>query len=223
MQNNTPTISFGFSQHEAILFYLMVRKLLNSMPKNLDNFSFDLSIKQVTDSYQTVSQDFISNLRKTISLIASRKIIMGNKKNEDALTIMPIFSKLYISNDTLSVTFNNSCLPIIIPIINKYPADALIDILRLNSTHSIKLYQLFYGQPYLTLSLNDLRNHLGLSSCYERYYSFKHDVIVASQKEINTKTSFYLEFKEIKEARKISKIEFTFNKVDISTKKTIHL
>ena len=84
---------------------------------------------------------------------------------------------------------------------------------QLKSFNQIRLYELlcqFRPTGFLTITLAELREILGLGDKHSRWSYFKRDVLDPSVKAITKETDLTVTYKPIKEVRKIVGVEFVF-------------
>jgi len=116
----------------------------------------------------------------------------------------------------INVLVDPNLLPYIIDL-KKYTSFRLENVLNLNSSHAIKIYQLLVHcmwQGERTISLKDLRSVLGISNTksYLAYKGVKQRVLEISKREINEKTDLNISYSEIKKGRKVEAIKFKITK-----------
>lgn len=101
---------------------------------------------------------------------------------------------------------HNSAIPFNKPKIENF--------IKLNSLHSIRLYQILRQYTFSggsIISLDDLRVALGVENfrTYNVYGALKKNIIEPSIKEINAKTELTVLYTEVKEGRKTVALKFT--------------
>ncbi|MEK6189961.1 MAG: replication initiation protein, partial [Carnobacterium alterfunditum] len=88
----------------------------------------------------------------------------------------------------------------------------LSNVLSLNSTYSIRLYELMKKWQHIGKwenSIEELKLKFGVSEgSYERYNHFKTRVILRAVEEVNEKTDLHIKVNEIKKGRSVERIEF---------------
>lgn len=121
----------------------------------------------------------------------------------------------------VDLRFDPSLKPYLLELKSNFTTYRLKYVVGLKSAKHIKLYELL--KQYLRLrsrvfKLEDLRNELGIKSRqYKRYNDFKKAVLDPSKTSINKKTDIRIDYREIKNGRRIEKIEFIiFPKSEVS-------
>lgn len=122
-------------------------------------------------------------------------------------------SSMEYKDGIISVDIHPKLIPYLIDLKEKFTSFKLKNVLYLNSSYAIKLYQLL--SQYKTIgereiTLDNLRSMLGISETktYERYNSIKEKILEISKREINAKTDIIFSYKPIKKSRKVIAIQF---------------
>lgn len=124
-----------------------------------------------------------------------------------------VSSMEYINQEAvIEATLANDIVPYIIDL-ERYTEFKLENILYINSSHAIKIYQLlaqYKTSGERTISVTDLRYILGISTLktYEWYGAIKQRILEISKREINEKTDLSISYSEIKKGRKVEAIKF---------------
>lgn len=85
------------------------------------------------------------------------------------------------------------------------------NILKLHSSHSIRLYEFLKQHEKMRkreVEINQLKDFLGITDEYKRFYDFERYVLSSAKDEINEKTDIWIDYEKIKKGRKIEKINF---------------
>lgn len=113
----------------------------------------------------------------------------------------------------IDLSFSPKLKPYMLQLKNQFTSYRLSNILNLNSTYSIRLYELMKKWQHLSrweCSIEDLRGKFGIGEgVYPRYANLKARVLVTAITEVNEKTDLYINFNEIKKGRSVERIEFT--------------
>lgn len=113
----------------------------------------------------------------------------------------------------IDLSFSPKLKPYMLQLKNQFTSYRLSNILNLNSTYSIRLYELMKKWQHLGkwgCSIEDLRGKLGVGKeIYPRYANLKARVLATAIEEVNEKTDLYIGFNEIKKGRSVERIEFT--------------
>jgi len=90
----------------------------------------------------------------------------------------------------------------------------LLNVRKLNSTHSIRLYELlsqFRSTGFRQTALDDFRFSMGIEDAYPAYKSLRQWVIEPAIKELNQKTDFDVRWEPIKQGKTVTALRFAFS------------
>ncbi|CAG7651230.1 replication initiation protein [Paenibacillus allorhizosphaerae] len=132
----------------------------------------------------------------------------------------------YLPNEgIIELEFSEKLKPFLLQLKEKFTAFKLKDILKLKSAYSMRIYELMKQYEkigYRQFTLEKLKKTIGLDlDEYPVYYDFKKRVILTAQKEINELTDINIEFEEIRESKKVTKIKFNISSKDNPKKEAI--
>ncbi|WP_269621545.1 replication initiation protein [Zhongshania sp. BJYM1] len=111
----------------------------------------------------------------------------------------------------ISVRFTYSITTRLQGMMEAFTRLSLLDVSKLNSFHSIRLYELasqFRSTGYRKITVADFRGGMDCAETYPRMGDFKTRVLRPALKEINEKSDFKIECRDIKRGRKITAFEF---------------
>lgn len=89
----------------------------------------------------------------------------------------------------------------------------LRNIANLQSSHSIRLYELlmkFNATGERVIYLDDFKSALGISDKYKEFKILNRDVIAPSVKELNQRSDLVIKFETIKKGRSVAALSFEF-------------
>jgi plasmid replication initiation protein len=127
-----------------------------------------------------------------------------------------MFSWLYhmkYENGLIEVSIAPAILPHIIAIGETFTKFGLENILCLNSSHAIKVYQIlaqYKAAKEKTITLDEFKSTLGIGGhkAYDRYDNVKTKILEISKREINKKTDLIISYSEIKTGKKVTTLKF---------------
>lgn len=128
-----------------------------------------------------------------------------------------VSSAEYIDGEgVIELTFSPKLKPYLLQL-KAYTSYRLSNILSLNSTYSIRLYELMKKWEFLgkwECPLEELRGKLGVEEGkYPKYANFKARVLLRAVEEVNEKTDFHIIFEEVKKGRSVEQIKFIIKHV----------
>ena len=115
---------------------------------------------------------------------------------------------------TVKFSFSNVMLKNLTKLDSNYTKYRLGNILNFKSVYSINLYELFKKElkgkqnKIMTIEISKLKEWLGLSNKYSRYYDFKTKVLDKVQKEINSLNDISFKYEEMRRGKKVIEIKF---------------
>ncbi|KGM99779.1 hypothetical protein Z969_10415 [Clostridium novyi A str. 4570] len=192
--------------------------LLYNFQKQNNILQCKLPYEAFKEVIKNKNENTIKGITQILQSLQSKKILIQEKKENGENSIwysynliagftyddefktftIDAVAKIY---DLLHVYFKTGYTPINLSIIlgmNNYYAQRLYDLLRLwSGTKSMINY-----------TVDELKNLLMLEEQYTQYYDFKKRVIAPAIKELNKTGFFEIDFKEIKQGRKVVSIDF---------------
>jgi len=153
----------------------------------------------------TLLKENVSNMIKPVIF---KKI---DEKWEDELHY-PLIEKIHFSKWVIEIAINREVKPLLLNIANRYTKYYFKNIAFLNSSYSIRIYELlkeYEYKKYRKIKVDELKFLLDIpKNSYKRSYDLKTKVILKAQKELKEKTDIFFDFNEIKTWKKLEEIEF---------------
>lgn len=121
-------------------------------------------------------------------------------------------TKYFKHSGKISVQFAPALKPYLLQLKGNFTTYDLNNVRSLRSNFSIRIYELLKQYQKLnkrTFDVDELKALLGVEKNYTRYAEFKRDVIQRAQRELLAKCDISFDFREIKDSRKVTKLEFT--------------
>lgn len=192
-------------------------------PQKYEHKAIEISAKQYADLMGINVDNVYRDAEKIADRLGSKRFTI---QTEDGwINLSWISSMKYKHTEgMINVLIDPNLLPYIIDL-KKYTSFRLENVLNLNSSHAIKIYQLLVQciwQGERTISLDDLRSILGISNSksYLAYKGIKQRVLEISKREINEKTDLRINYSEIKKGRKVEAIKFKITQKKTQETKT---
>lgn len=134
-------------------------------------------------------------------------------------------AKYQIGKGHVLLEFSPQLKPYLLQLKSHFTKLSIVDIMQLNSIYSMRFYELLKQYESIkkrTVNIKDLREYCGIAETeYIKYNNFKRNVLERAKKEINEKTDIVIDYREIKESRKITTIEWTIRKKNIEKEKQL--
>lgn len=138
-------------------------------------------------------------------------------KEDDGWLLVHWVSSMRYDNGIITVKIHPDLIPYLVDLKEKFTSFKLENILYLNSSYAIKIYQLLtqykkIGERIITL--DELRSTLGILElkAYVAYGSINKRILAISEREINEKTDITISYEEIKKSRKVIAVKFKIAK-----------
>jgi plasmid replication initiation protein len=165
------------------------------------------SIQELMQEFHMTGSNYTALKSATAGMI--RAVILKNKDGEVQL---PLFTKVSYKEGIVDMYLHPELKPYILDIKQRYTKYFFKSITGLNSIYSMRLYELLKQYEFRnsrSFKLEDLRFLLNISTGkYAKYTDFRKRVILSSQKELEEKTDISFEFTEIRERRKVVRLDF---------------
>ena len=193
----------------------MFSKILTAVRKNKNTDIYSFEIKDILKEFDYTKNSYY--FLKQESEKMQRPINFGDK-NKKGFINRVLFTDVDTQTSPNLITFkiNLGLKELIIDLSQGYTSYYIENILRLEASYSIRIYQLLKQYESLgsrIITIDDLKHYLSIEQKkYSLYGHFKDKVILPTQKEIKLKTDIFFTFEEIKTGRKITSIKFIISK-----------
>ena len=191
--------------------YKLTLYLISKIKKNdVDFVRQEVTLKELSELLSVGTNGLSGDLKKFEKSLVSNNIQFelddGRRK-----TISWFSYTEYIPNEAiLIVKFNDILKPLLLNIKNNYTKLFLDQIIRLNSKHSMRVYEILKQYEKIgerTIGFEDLKGMLGVDKKYT-YFNFKKRVLLKAQEDLKKYSDIYFEFEEIKIGKKVVAIKF---------------
>lgn len=165
-------------------------------------------------------KDFVSNTDYKSKMLYGKlrqetKALIGKVyeiEEADRLSQISILSEaVYLKGKgTIEVRFTPALKPYLLQLKEHFTATPLKYILSFKSVHSMRIYEMlhqFKSTGFFVEKVEKLKYRLKIEDKYQSYSAFKKYVLKQAQKEL-AQTDMAFTFKEIKEGRRIDRLEF---------------
>ena len=196
---------------QKIIIYLISKIVaedneLNEVVMSVKDFCLLTGIEPKGNNYKQI-KDSIRALKK-------KDWWIDIDENTEMLYSWLDYAIIAKNSGTIKIALSQSLKPFLIQLRTQFTKYRLIEILHLNSRHSIRLFELLqsylYKGEYIT-SINDLKILLGIETKYKDWRDLRKAVIDPSIKEINDNTYLHIEYEPIKNGKRIEEIRFSVN------------
>ena len=123
------------------------------------------------------------------------------------------FAHWELKKGICSVSFHPELKPYLLQLKEQFTQIGFADLLGLSSVYSVRIFELLAQYEAVgnrKTSIEEIRKWCGIGKDeYEKYNDLKRKVINRAKTEINAKTSYEIDYKEIKESRKVVGIDWS--------------
>ena len=190
------------------IFALLVSKALD----NPEVLNYKFSAKELMNSCNITDSNYTALQQTTASMI---KPVIFKGKNEKNQEQYPLLDGVIYNNWMVDITIHRKVKPFILDIATKYTKYYFENISFLNSTYSIRLYELlkeFEFRWWRDFEIEEFRFLLNIKEgTYSRPYDLKTKIIQKAQRELKEKTDISFSYIERKEWRKLVWLSFSIN------------
>ncbi|MGO1581559.1 replication initiation protein [Senegalia sp. (in: firmicutes)] len=183
---------------------------------------YEFSIKEfieLTGSDETVVYKRIHDSARRLM----QKIITFERDNAIITTALLSSAKTIKGEGKIIFRFDKELKPELLQLKELFTQYQLKNVLKLSGSHSIRIYELLKQYEKIRkreFEVNKIKTLLGLSEEYSRFYDFERYVLKPAKEEINEKTDIWIDYKKIKEGRRIGKIIFEIYSKHAETEET---
>ena len=190
---------------KKILLYIIAK----IQPDDKDFQDYTINVKDFVEDANYKSKMLYDKLRKDTKALISK---VYEIEEPDGLLQVSILAKAkYMKNKgQINVSFAPDLKPYLLQLKEQFTSTPLRYLLNFKSVHSIRIYEMlqqFKSTGFFVIGIEDLKYRLSLEDKYQTYTLFKRRVIEQAQKELQY-SDMAFEFKEVKQGRKITRIEF---------------
>lgn len=165
-----------------------------------------------------------SKLQEVISNLMKRVIRINKPETKSILQISWLsYAEYHLNKGYIELRFDPALKPYLLQLKSHFTKLNLSDMMQFNSIYAMRFYELLKQYEHIgtrKINVKDLREYCEISEEeYKKYNDFKKDILERAKKEINGKTDLEIDYKEIKESRKIVAIEWSICKKDLDKQK----
>lgn len=148
------------------------------------------------------------------ALFKSSILIKENREEIELYWIQKKAKKIK-GEGAVTLTWSDDVVKYLSQLKNRFTSYKLRNIASLQSTHSVRLYELlmrFNATGERVIYLDDFKSALGISDKYPQFRDLNKWVIKPAIKELNQRSDLIINFETIKKGRSVSALSFEFKK-----------
>ena len=217
--NSLIEASFKLTANQQKFIYILT-SLINR--EDEDFKTYEIKVKELIDLLDIDSKNIYREIDSITDKLMTKvlKIYTNTDNGNVRVDKMTWFSKVsYVYGEGIvKVRFDVDLKPFLLKLKENFTKYQLKNIIRMKSQYSMRIYELLKQYEKIghrVLSVQKLKEIMGIEDKYKLYHQFKQRVLQVAYKEINQNTDIQFEFEEIKAGRKVDKIKFV-----IKSKKT---
>ncbi len=209
------TAKFEFSALATKILTLLIASIKET---DTPNAIYKFEIKDFMDIYGKNYKALYKEVKAAIVEIMEKVIQIEDENKWRAYHIIrnPVIEK---RKGIIGIKFDEEIFPLLLATKQRYLLYKIENILLLDSKYAIRLYEILkniynlktrYSDTKETsevIELDYLRERLFIPKSY-KYADIKRKILLVSKEKINKNTDIKFDFKEIKQGRKVVKIEF---------------
>lgn len=209
----------------SILEEKLVYMLINSMQKRwesvqrLENIDYNFITNGTVsfDDYRNTMQIKSKDNKEIIETLKDLYNFTLFVDDNNVLKFMHFFAHFDVdkNNHLIHYKFSERFIQYFTGICKDYFKLSVEEVIGLNSTHAIRIYQLLKTKQNMDkkefdYSIDAIKNHLGIEKKYSLYANFKNKVLEISKQQINASNAsqFNIDYEEIKTGRAVTAIRF---------------
>lgn len=153
------------------------------------------------------------DLYKAADTLFDAVIILKDDKEEVKLRWIQKGVKKLKGEGAITITWTDEVLKYISQLQSRFTTYKLRHIAELQSSHSIRLYELlmkFNSTGERVIYLDDFKSALGISDKYPQFKILNRAVIKPSIEELNQRSDLIISYETIKKGRTVAALSFTF-------------
>lgn len=156
-------------------------------------------------------------LRKVTMRLIQRGLSIYEPDTKEWLQVSWLSAARYKTKQGhISLEFSPQLKPYLLQLKERFTKINIADTMKFKSVHALRIFELLVQYESIskrTTKIDELRACCGIQKDeYELYAGLKRKVINRAKDEINAKTEYVVDYREIKESRKVVAIEWTFQK-----------
>ena len=198
--------------------HLVLWLLTQIRPEDEDFKIHQLDIIEYANTVGLNAKGQYKELEKITERLMKRILKIKRKKNKKStLQVSWLSSAEYHHGEgCVSLCFDPKLKPYLLQLKNQFTKINISDAMGFKSIYAFRIFELLMQVEKIghrRMSIVELREYCGIGKDeYELYSNLKLKVLIPAKNEINTKTDYEVDYKEIKESRKVVGLNWTINK-----------
>lgn len=158
-----------------------------------------------------------SKLRLVTRSLMRRILDIYEPEKQEWLQVSWLSSARYQKKQgSIVLKFDPDLKPYLLQLKSHFTKINIADTLKLKSIHAIRIFEILLQYIHVgerEISIDELRAYCGIQKGkYKNYFDLKLKLVERAKKEINAKTEYEVDYKEVKESRKVVALEWTIKR-----------
>jgi len=186
-------------------------------PEDIEFQRYEISVKDFASMMGFNVKTQYKEMKGVTANLVTKLIQIENKKNNKVKQLAWLaFAEWDFDGGICFVEFHPELKPYLLQLKEQFTQIGFADLLGLSSSHSVRLLELlaqYHTAGRRVTTISEVRAWCGISEDeYPLYGNMKCRVIDKAKNEINEKTDFIVDYKEIKKSRKVDKLDWSIDK-----------
>ena len=192
--------------------------LLTQIKQEDEDFkTHKLKVEDFAKMTQVNVNNRYDDLKKTTLRLMQRVMQVYSPHEKKLIQVSWLSSAAYEDGKGyVSLRFDPALKPYLLQLKSQFTKIDVVDTLKLKSIYAVRIFELLSQYTSIgkrEISVEDLRSYCGIEEKeYALYSDLKRKVINRAKTEINAKTGYNVDYKELKESRKVTSIDWIINK-----------
>lgn len=177
---------------------------------------FEIRVKELADFLGIESKDIYSKMKSITRKMLTRELILKVEGRELQVTWLSS-ADYFEGKGIVEIEISEKMKPFLLQLKRQFTKYEIQNVIQFKSVYAFRIYELlkqYQDLGFRRFNIEDLREVLGIKgNQYIKYSAFKTYVLLKAQSEIEKHTDISFTFKEIKDGRRITTIEFTISSI----------
>jgi plasmid replication initiation protein len=201
------------SLYESRILLACISQIDSTSPIALDT-KFSVSVTELADLVDVDGDGAYIRLKEAVERLYQREIIFLKPSKHIAEIRVRWVSRIeYLPNEgMITLMFSQDVTKLLSELTRNFTQYKLENVLRFKGCYTIRFYELIcrWGGVTKTITIEQLKAHLGIENSYERWDRFKDSVIEPSVKDLNAGSNVVVSWIGVKRGRRMNAIKFTY-------------
>ncbi len=199
----------------------IVGMLISQLEKEDNDFNLQkVYIRDLVERSGSSSQDLYSRAEEICDSLIDKSIkVRGMEDGKRVYDAYNLMSRCRYKEGSgyIEAKFNEEMRPLLLQLKKRFTMYDVDHFLPLSSNYSMRIYELLKMREDLSIlriTIEELREILGVEDSYEYFSHLEHHVIKKSQEEIEDKTDIHFTYDVEREGRSAERIKFFIHQTD---------